>query len=330
MAHAILSASASKQWLNCPPSARLQENIPNPSSVYAAEGTFLHALTEYKIRRDYLHEDVKKPASEFYTEEADQVTDVCYEFVVSEIEKLKNPLILIEEKLDYSHIAPNGFGTGDMVLIGDGVIHVIDYKYGRGVFVEADHNSQMMLYALGALAKYGFIWNIEKVKMTIVQPRLDNISTFECTRTELEAWGESIKPIALLAFEGKGEQKMGEWCKFCRAKPICREFKAEAEFINLDAPPPTVPLEELAEMLPKLNLLSEWIKDVFAYVTAKAIAGVPVKGYKVVEGISKRTYKDEEEAARIAEENGYTDIWDKKLIGIRKMEKLMGKTGFVK
>ena len=248
--HALLSASNSKQWLHCPPSVRLQENFPNESSVYTAEGTFAHEVFEYKVRK-YLHERVKRPQSEEYdTEEIKQITDVYAEFVISIIERMKEngcePLAFVEERVNYSHIAPSGFGTADMLIIGKdengrGLLHVCDFKTGKGVFVDAEHNSQMMLYALGGLAAYGFIYDIERVRMSIIQPRLDNISTFECSRQELEEWGESIKPIAKLAYEGKGEQKPGDWCRFCRAKSVCRACADEAlalcreDFLDLDA-----------------------------------------------------------------------------------------------
>ena len=247
--HALLSASSSKQWLNCPPSARLQEQFPNESSVYAAEGTFAHEVCEYKVRK-YLKERVKRPQSEeYYTEEIDQITDVYAEFVISIIEEMKRngcePLVMVEERVDYTHIAPSGFGTADMLIVGkdengNGVLHIADFKTGQGVFVDADHNSQMMLYALGGLAAYGYIYDIKTVRMSIIQPRLDNISTFECTREELENWGESIRKIAILAYEGKGEQRAGDWCRFCRAKPVCKACKDEAlslcreEFLDLD------------------------------------------------------------------------------------------------
>ena len=247
--HALLSASSSKQWLNCPPSARLQEQFPNESSVYAAEGTFAHEVCEYKVRK-YLKERVKRPQSEeYYTEEIDQITDVYAEFVISIIEEMKRsgcePLVMVEERVDYTHIAPSGFGTADMLIVGkdengNGVLHIADFKTGQGVFVDADHNSQMMLYALGGLAAYGYIYDIKTVRMSIIQPRLDNISTFECTREELENWGESIRKIAILAYEGKGEQRVGDWCRFCRAKPVCKACKDEAlslcreEFLDLD------------------------------------------------------------------------------------------------
>ena len=211
--HALLSASASHRWLNCPPSVRLQEGFPNESSIYAAEGTFAHSVCEYKVKR-YLQEQVEKPESEeFDSEEIEQSTDAYYEFVVSIIEEMKRvgcePLVLVEERVDYSHIAPSGFGTADMIIIGNdedgkGVLHICDYKNGKGVFVNSDHNSQMMLYAIGALHAYDYIFPVEIVRMSIVQPRLDNISTCEMTVEELLAWGESIKPIAKMAFEGKG------------------------------------------------------------------------------------------------------------------------------
>lgn len=318
--HALLSASSSKQWLHCPPSVRLQEGFPNESTVYAQEGTFAHEVCEYKVRK-YLHERVKRPQSEeFYTEEIENITDVYYEFVVGVIEEMRKngcePLVLVEERVDYSHITPSGFGTADMLIIGKdengrGLLHIIDFKAGSGVFVDVDHNSQLSLYALGGLHAYGYIYPIETVRMTIVQPRLDNLSTYECSREELEAWGESIKPIARLAFEGKGEQKPGEWCRFCRAKPVCKACAEEAlslcreDFLDLDsgafseevraspgdavettdltapfnantsAPvfkqPGLIPLAELSAILPTLNRISSWIEAVFAFVSSEAI-----------------------------------------------------------
>ena len=375
--HALLSASSSKQWLNCPPSARLQENFPNESSVYAEEGTFAHSICEYKVKK-YLHERVRRPQSEkFYTEELEQSTDAYYEFVVGVIEEMKRngcePLVLVEERVDYSHIAPSGFGTADMLIIGHdaegrGILHICDYKNGKGVFVDAHHNSQMMLYAIGALHAYGYIYPIEIVRMTIIQPRLDNISTYECSREELEAWGESIKETAKMAYEGKGEQKAGDWCRFCRAKPVCRACKEEAlalcreEFLDLDAgafaecpraspadveesdttapytpdmsvptfkQPGLVSLDELTEILPTLNRISSWIESVFAYTSSEAINhGVPIKGYKVVEGRSKRVFTDTKAVVETATQNGYTDLYKQQLISLTEFEKMMGKKKF--
>lgn len=372
--HALLSASSSKQWLNCPPSARLQEQFPNETSVYAEEGTFAHSVCEYKVRK-YLHERVKRPQSEeFYSEELEQSTDVYYEFVVTIIEEMKRngcePLVLVEERLDYSHIAPSGFGTGDMVIIGHdengkGILHICDYKNGKGVFVDADHNSQMMLYALGALHAYGYIYPIEIVRMSIIQPRLDNVSTCEMTTGELTAWGESIRETAKMAFEGKGDQKAGDWCRFCRAKPVCQACKDEAlalcreEFLDLDAgafedqpraspeeddftapynvntelpvfkQPGLVPLSELAEILPVLNRISSWIESVFSYISSEAINhAVPIPGYKVVEGRSKRVFTDTKAVVDTAIQNGYTDLYKQQLITLTEFEKMMGKKRF--
>ncbi len=368
--HALLSASSSKQWLHCPPSVRLQANFPNESSVYAEEGTFAHEICEYKVRR-YLHERVKRPQSEeFDTEEIEQITDVYAEFVISIIEQMREngcePLAFVEERVDYSHIAPSGFGTADMLIIGKdengrGLLHVCDFKTGKGVFVDADHNSQMMLYALGGLAAYGFLYDIEIVRMSIIQPRLDNISTFECRRQELEDWGESIKPTALLAFEGKGEQHPGDWCRFCRAKPVCKACADEAlalcreDFLDLDAgafddtaeesnmtapyeadtqtavfkQPGLIPIAELAEILPTLNRISSWIEAVFAFVSSEAINhGVPIPGYKVVEGRSKRVFTDTKAVVDVAVQNGYTDLYKQTLITLTEFEKMMGKKKF--
>ena len=364
--HALLSASSSKQWLHCPPSARLQEQFPNESSVYAAEGTFAHEVCEYKVRK-YLKERVKRPQSdEYYTEEIDHITDIYAEFVIGVIEEMKQngcePLVMVEEKVDYSHIAPSGFGTADMLIIGrdengKGLLHIADFKTGQGVFVDADHNSQMMLYALGGLAAYGYIYDIEIVRMSIIQPRLDNISTFECTREELENWGESIRETAKLAYEGKGEQKAGDWCRFCRAKPVCEACKNEAlslcreEFLDLEEgalseseststesktdgvpvfkQPGLVPLSELAQLLPTLNRITLWIESVFSFISSEAINhGVPIPGYKVVEGRSKRVFTDTKAVVDAAVANGYTDLYKQQLITLTEFEKMMGKKKF--
>ena len=249
--HSLLSASSSKRWLNCPPSAVLNDRFPDKTSVYAAEGTAMHERCEWKLRTA-LGEQMEEPHSQFDTEETEQVTDVYAEFCLTEIEKMRKsgmePLVLIEEKLDYSHIAPGGFGTGDLVLAGKdengkGLIHVIDFKGGRGVRVDnsREHpNSQMMLYAVAALKAYSWLVDVEIVRMTIIQPRLDNYPTCELTVDELNAWAESIKPIARMAFEGKGEQNPGDWCMFCKAKAVCRACADEAltlareEFTDLD------------------------------------------------------------------------------------------------
>lgn len=364
--HAILSASSSKRWLNCTPSARLEQNFPNESSVYAEEGTAAHALGEYKLRK-YLHERVQRPVSGFDSEEMDANTDIYAEFIISTVERIKetcsHPLVMIEERLDYSYLVPSGFGTGDCVIIADGTLYVIDYKNGQGVFVSCDHNPQMMLYALGAYHTYGYLYDIKKVSMTIVQPRLENISTFECSVEELLDWAETyVRPRAKLAFEGKGEQKPGEWCRFCRARCVCKACADEAlalvkeEFLDLDeglltddaaeetdatasydrdttAPtfksPALLDKHDIEQMLPTLNRIESWIEAVFAFVSSEAINhGVMWDGYKVVEGRSKRQFIDMKSVAEAAEKAGYTDIYKTEMISLTEFEKLMGRKKF--
>lgn len=221
--HAILSASSSKRWLNCTPSARLEQNFPNESSVYAEEGTAAHALGEYKLRK-YLHERVRRPTSEFDNEEMDANTDIYAEFIITTVEKIKetcpHPLVMVEERLDYSYLVPQGFGTGDCVIIADGTLYVMDYKNGKGVFVSCDHNPQMMLYAIGAYHAYGYLYNITKVSMTIIQPRLENISTFAIKSAMAELGPNEvtnrtkIEPLAQQKLAESLNQKYGEGAVF--------------------------------------------------------------------------------------------------------------------
>lgn len=369
--HAILSASSSKRWLNCTPSARLEENFPDTGgSTYAEEGTWAHELCEYKVKK-YLHEPMQRPKSDYLTEEIEQLTDVYAEFVIGIIEEMKRngctPLVLVEDRLDYSHLAPSGFGTGDMVIIGrdaegNGLLHICDFKTGAGVFVDADHNSQMLLYASGAYHAYGYLYDIRKVSMTIIQPRLENISTYTITAEELLEWGESIKPIAQMAFEGKGKQKPGDWCRFCKARAVCKACADEAlalareEFLDLDAGEPvlddaeetdataaynrddTAPTfkqpgllsqQDIEEILPTLNRISSWIDAVFAYVSSEAINhGVIWEGWKVVEGRSRRVFSDPKAVVDAAAVEGYTNLYKQEMMSLTEIEKLMGKKKF--
>ncbi len=354
--HALLSASSSKQWLNCPPSARLQERFPNDGSVFAREGTYCHEVTEYKIRSRYLGEQAERPdPEEFGSDDAEQATDACYEFVVKTVEEMKSsgvePIVRLEEKIDYTNYVPGGYGTGDFLACGrlpDGryCLHIIDYKYGRGVPVAADHNPQMMLYAIGSLNKFGYLYEFDIIRMTILQPRLNNFSTYEMGQQELLDWAESIRPIAKLAWEGKGEQKTGDWCRFCRAKPVCNARKEEMlrlareEFAddpaetedglpNMKAPE-LVGVEELARMIPVMNRISEWIESAIGYVSDAAInLGIEVPGYKVVRGRSVRSFTDKAMVAALLQSSGFTDIWKpQELKNLTDVEKMCGKKAF--
>lgn len=359
-AHAKLGASSSYRWLVCTPSVGLEGMFPPKSSVFAEEGTFAHELCEYKVNK-YLHKrGLKRPQSEqFMSEEIDAITDAYAQFVEECIEDMQargiEPLVFIEAKLDYSHIAPEGFGTGDCVILGGNELHVMDFKTGSGVFVEADHNPQMMLYALGALHGYGFLYDITTVSMTIVQPRLQNISTCTLSVNELNTWAEEyVRPRALMAFKGEGELVPGPHCRFCRAKPACKACAEEAlalarqEFLDVEAtledkpanPPDALPAfhfkhpklvdhDELEAILPNLARIQKWIDDVFSYAADEAINhGQTWAGYKVVEGRSVRKFADEKAVVKAATEAGFTDIYKSSLITLTEFEKLMGKKVF--
>ena len=236
--HALLSASSSHRWLNCPPSARLCENYDDKGSDFAAEGTDAHSLCEFRLQ-EALGIEAENPIENltWYNEDMENCATSYASYVMEIVEGLKAsnsaPVVLIEQHLDYSKFVREGFGTGDCIIIADGELHIIDYKHGRGVLVEADNNPQMMLYALGALEIFDGIYDIESVSMTIFQPRRDNVSTFSLSKADLYAWAETIlKPIAELAFKGEGQYNCGEWCQFCKAKTDCRK-RAETDLAEL-------------------------------------------------------------------------------------------------
>jgi len=333
--HALLSASSSHRWLNCTPSARLEEHFENTSSVFAEEGTAAHALAEYKLKK-YLGIKAEMPVSEFDGEELEYYTDIYVDYsieLITEIKKkCKDPIILIEQKLDYSCFVPEGFGTGDLIIVADNTLDIVDLKYGRGVAVTADDNPQMKLYAIGALVLFDFLYDIENIRMTICQPRLENISTFEMSKDELLNWAEKeLKPKAELAINGEGQFIPGEHCRFCKARYTCRARADELmSLARYDFKHPVMLTEEeIAEVLNLSQRISQWADDVYAYATEKAISeGMQWKGFKLVEGRSNRKFINEEEVIKTCMDNGITDIYKQSLKGISEMEKLMGKKRF--
>jgi len=333
--HAILSASGAHRWMNCTPSARLELEFDDNSGEAAAEGTAAHALSEHKLRKA-LKMRSKKPVSPYDSDEMDNYTDGYVEYVLEVIEQAKqtcsDPLILIEQRLDFSKYVPDGFGTGDCVIIADGTLHIIDFKYGQGVLVSAEDNPQMKLYALGALGLFDGIYDIEMVLMTIYQPRRENISTSTVSKESLYQWAEEVlKPKAELAFAGDGNYCPGEWCQFCRAAVKCRaRAEAKMKLATFEfALPPLLSDEEIAEILSSIGDLTRWTNEIIAYATDAAVNhGKKWPGFKVVEGRSNRKYKDEEAVAEAAKNAGYRDIYKQSLITITEMEKLMGKTKF--
>ena len=334
--HAILSASSSHRWLNCSPSARLEQEFEDRETEAAAEGTAAHALCEHKLRRALKLQSRRKPISRYDCDEMDMHTDNYVQFVLETLSEARqhcpDPLINIEQRLDFSCYVPDGFGTGDCIIISDKTMHVIDFKYGQGVLVDAEQNPQMMLYALGALRLFDSLYDIEDVAMTIYQPRRENISTWTISVADLKTWAEEeLIPRAKLAFEGKGDFMPGPWCTFCKAAVKCRaraEEKlrlAQYEF----AKPPLLTDAEIEDILGKLDDLTRWAEEIKAYAQDAALNhGKQWHGYKVVEGRSVRKYSNEDAVVEAANAAGYHDIFRKTLLPITEMEKLMGKQEF--
>lgn len=333
--HALLSASSSARWLNCPPSARLSEEIEDVTSDFAAEGTDAHALCEYKLRKALgISLDEKLPNLTWYSQEMeDTATDyVAYILeVLSEVKKTcKNPMVLIEQRLDFSRYVEEGFGTGDCVIVADDTLHVIDYKHGKGVEVNAENNSQMMLYALGALELFGFLFDINKVSMTIYQPRIGNISTYEMAAESLLEWAQNtLAPIAKLAYAGKGEFKCGPHCRFCKVKAQCRErAETNMKLASLDfAKAPVLQDDEVEEILAKVDDLVSWANDIKEYALDAALKGKRWNDWKVVEGRSNRKYADDSKVVEIVTSAGL-DPFEKKLLSITELQKRIGKSHF--
>jgi hypothetical protein len=333
--HAILSASSSHRWLHCLPSARLELEFENTSGEAAKAGTAAHELSEHKLKKA-LHIRSKRPVSEYDSDEMEECTDDYVAFIMEQVELARksctDPIVLIEQRLDFSCYVPDGFGTGDCVIISDDRLHIVDFKYGIGVLVDAENNPQMKLYALGALEIYDSLYDIKEVSMTIFQPRRENVSTWTLPIEELKAWAEEeLKPKAAKAYQGEGEYIPGPWCTFCRASIRCRARADEK--LNLAQKefkmPPLLTDSEIEEILMIIPDLTKWAGEITAYATDAAVNhGKEWSGFKVVEGRSVRKYKDEGTVAQKAVESGYKDIYRKSLIPLTEMQKLMGKTKF--
>lgn len=341
--HAKLSASGSHRWLTCTPSVKLEQPYPNKSSIFAQEGTLAHELGELGLRYNLKQMTKAKynaavkviKANELYAEDmpdyVDRYVDTCMEKVAEA--KAKDPLSIfeVEQRLDFSEWVPQGFGTGDFVIISDGTIEIIDLKYGKGVPVSAKDNPQMRLYALGAIDEFDMVYEIENVKMTIVQPRLDSISTDEISKDDLIKWAEEfVKPKAELAMNGEGEYVAGEHCGFCRAKSVCKARAdknlelAKYEFRTTE----TLSDNDIADILGKVEDLVKWASDIKDYALEQALLGVVYPGYKVVEGRSNRKYTDVSRIADILITNEFTEdkiYKPQELLTLTNMEKVVGK-----
>ena len=333
--HARFSPSAADRRIHCPPSLLLEEQFEEGESVYAAEGTAGHALAEHHIRK-YLGQQTIRPTSEFYTDELLAAADEYVSFVTGEIEDARrccaSPILLVEQRVDVSAYVEGCFGTADMVIITDKIVHIIDLKLGKGVEVHAEENPQLMIYGLGVLHMAEALYDIETVRLTIFQPRLNNSSTWDVSPEYLKRWGEDVlRPAGAKALIGAGEFAAGTWCRFCKARNQCRA-RAEhfLEMAKLEFRQPALLTdEEVSEVIARADELSKWAADVYAYAQDQAIAhGKRWPGYKVVEGRSARRYTSEEDVARAAAAAGYTDIYKKSLLGVTEMERLMGRERF--
>lgn len=333
--HAFLSPSSSHRWLICTPSVKLEQEFPSQAGDAAAEGTAAHELCEHKLKRA-LRMRSKRPVSDYDNDDMEDYTDDYVSFVLEQVafvkQTCKDPVVLIEQRVDFSAYVPEGHGTADCLIVSDKCLHIIDFKYGMGVLVEADGNSQLKCYALGALALFEDLYDFEQVAMSIFQPRRENVCTAHMAVSELKAWAEDVlKPKAELAIKGEGDFCPGEWCTFCRAAVKCRA-RAEAKLKLAQKEfslPPLLTDEEIEEIIRILPDMSKWANDIMAYATDAAVNhGKVWKGFKVVAGRSVRKYADEEAVAQAAIDNGYKDIYRHSLITLTEMQKLMGKAKF--
>ncbi|WP_312458460.1 DUF2800 domain-containing protein [Proteiniclasticum sp.] len=347
--HALLGPSGADRWLVCPPSARLCETFPETTSVYAEEGRLAHEIAELKLLkyitpmgpRAYTTKLNKLKKSEHYKAEMDKNTDIYLDHIKSiAMAMIATPFISAEREVSYEEYVPDGFGTSDCIIIGDNLLHVVDYKNGAGVPVSPVNNPQMKLYALGAYLMYRVIYgtSIEIVRMSIVQPNTmgEPVETWETTLEELLSWAESIKPVAKLAFGGQGEFTPGEkQCRFCKAKAICRarsEYNLEVEGFTKPIPmlPPLISDEEVGELLYKTRDLAKYVKDLEAYALKKSLEGIEIPGWKAVNGRATRTFTDIDKAFEHLASLGFKKevLYETKPITLTAVEELVGKKEF--
>ena len=333
--HAVLSASSSERWLNCPPSARLCEGYEDKGSDYAAEGTDAHTLCEYRLKQalGIPAEDPIENLS-WYNEEMEECAAGYAAYVVELLETAKqtcsDPVVMIEQRVDFSRWVQEGFGTADCILIADGVLNIVDYKHGKGVEVSAVGNTQLSLYSLGALEIFDGIYDIDRVCVHIFQPRKSNVVSSMMDKTDLYQWADTeLTEKAQLAYEGQGSFSCGEWCRFCKAKAECRE-RAEANLALAQyefQSPALLDDEEIADILGKVDALTAWASDVKEYALQQAISGKEWIGWKLVEGRSNRKYTSEAAVASTVEGAGF-DPYERKVLGVTAMQKMLGKTRF--
>lgn len=340
--HALLSASGAHRWLNCTPSARLEENFENKQTVYTQEGTLAHELAELKLRKNYetmstrkFNSELKKiKENELYKPEMDNHTDIYAEYIKQIMYTSKAPCIFIEYKTDYSKYAKEGFGTTDCVIIEGNTLHVIDFKYGQGVAVSAENNPQMMLYALGIYEANSIIYDIKNVVLAIIQPRLDSISEWNISIEDLIKWGnEVVIPKAEDAFAGIGDFIPGEHCRFCKAKGECRaraEANLQAIEIRKTVDKNLLANDEIGVILKQCTDVEDWLKDLRETALNKILNGEKIEGWRAVEGRSNRVITNIDEAFELLKKDGFdeTVLYERKPLSLTELEKLVGKKKF--
>lgn len=351
--HALLSASGAKKWINCPAAARLEETLPDEESTYAAEGTLAHAMGELKLTKLFVDKNMtdrayktrlnKLAKDPLYQKEMDGYTDQYVDYVTGIAYSFESaPFVAIEKRLDYSDWAPEGFGTGDCILIHGSELHVMDFKYGKGVPVSAEDNPQMKCYGLGALKEFGTIFPIMTVTLHIIQPRINNCSSWSITWQELTRWGEEVlKPAAEKAYAGGGACNPGSWCDegFCKLRATCRA-RAEKHLALMDKAvdphpagntimqlPPALSNDEVGAILKDAQFLGSWVKKLEAFAADEIAAGREVPGWKLVEGRSNRTLTDQEQAFTELRDAGYDEtlFYDQVPLSLTKLEALITK-----
>lgn len=338
--HAFFSPSSSYRILMCPPSAKKNAELPDQASPYTKQGTDAHAVCAYLVEKA-LGRRVRDPTEDldYYDSEMQECAEGYCSYIMEQLEEARtqcnDPEILIEQKVDFSRWVKGGFGTADCIIVSDGTLHVVDFKYGTGVPVSAETkefggNPQLMCYSLGALELYKGIYDFNTVRMHIYQPRLGNISTYEMTVPDLMKWADEVlSPAAALALKGEGEYRAGDHCRFCKVKATCRkraEYNLELARYDFRMPD-TLEDTEIAAILERAGQLASWVSDVKDYALAEAQRGKHFPGWKVVEGRSNRKYTDEKAAAAVVENAGF-DPYERKILGITAMTKLLGKARF--
>lgn len=342
MAHALLGPSSASRWMACPPSVKLCEQFEDVESEYAKEGSLAHEIAELKVKklidpgltsRKFTSAMKKLKEKELYQEEMQGYTDEYVEFIQEQMYSYETtPHISVEQKVDFSQYVPGGFGTADCILIANDTLHVIDFKYGKGVPVSVENNAQLLLYALGAYLAYEMIFPIEHIKMSIVQPRLTGIDTWECSLDYLLDFAKKAQEKAVMALNSEGDFNCGEHCKFCKAKSTCKARAntnlelAKYEFKSADL----LTLEEIGEILQKAHDLDTWVKEIEKYALAESLKGNNVPGWKAVNGKGSRSFKNTDEAIKVLKENGIAEelLYERKYLTLAQMEKVIGKKDF--